>query len=722
MRLFRIYLKEWSLMTQNRKAQIKNLQQLRSNLAGRTSRYLNGTGQVLDALLQSPGVDSSQIFQTMSDEAQKKVDLLLIKLENLLLDVDPLATLGQLVVSDSLRRNFQSASDSFGSDAVVEFLAGFITSLDPEMVMGRIGTEFNPPKFQEIEDNLQEFANLHNAIRFRTPRTDSKDDIGLAQILLTLEAQFDRTDGYPPHLKEICKRIFEPLSEMSLKVYGFRPSIVFDLQEAELIYQEGHFRRAFEAIGSELMESPQFNNLTSEKKSAIAFFQLLYSATVPIEENLIDRLCVSTGHSRREVTAAVHALSTDLGAQPPIRNLGDTILIQTKPIIRLPDGTSFWYRPVDFPHEALNWFHELTAANEKMRESLNSARQKVVPRLVSEKLGRIFGESRTYLEPTYEAVDGSKPDLDVLVLLPKSAIFAEVKAGRFTPAGRAGLTDRVTTKVKELFLEPYSQVSRAVDSSDKFPDSWRQKDQKKKKIELGSPTQVIKMIVTLENMDAISTWGQLKNQGNKFYPLEVWPISLSNLMMVADILTNPHEFFAYATDRMMMFTRGQPLIYMESDILSHWCIDRISNFSLHPAESQVLSYGSDDINEYFTLGARIEKPSSRVPEVVNQALDYILEHEPIVWLEAVEKVYGATDSDWFQARKSLCTIEEMPIANRRRGKRRRKLIDGVRVGDSFELIIRPLDISKRFVEAKNLPTLCIVLDKNTVLEAAWRSG
>lgn len=707
-----------SLMAKSKKEQVKNIQSIVFSRLDDDRRYLNGHVDVLRGLIENRSKNPKEIIDEFSKSSAQRSDEVLDEINLLLVEMDPIATLGQIVVRDSILRNRVSASDAFGSDVAVEFLAGLVTSLNDDLVSGLLGVEFDPFKLNTVETLLREFANLQDILRFSGLRGQTTNDLGLAQLLLKMESLFDRTEGYPDHLKRINRSVFEPLSDLALARLGFKPLIVLDLVEAEISHQQSIYNVAASKIESYLHQNQSGSNSQNAELAFAIYSFLSVNGATSVESGMVARLAAETGHSLNEVTAALESLTLYVGSQPPVRAFGQELLIQNKPIIKLSDGRSLWFRPVDFSHEALNWFYDLSKSDEKIRVAFNKSRQESAPQLVYEILSGIFGDDKTFFEPTYES-EGS-PDLDVLALFPHGAVLAEVKAGHFTPAGRAGLPERLKKKIKELYFEPLFQVNRAARSIFVSPDSW--KDKLKRTINLGTPEVLIKIIVTLENLDSVSLWAQHQNSVRTKANRNVWLISLSNLMMVADVLQNRHEFLSYAADRMDIFQAGRPLIGMESDILNHWITDRIKHFHFESNNPEILAYGSDDINHYFTLaqfGLPYERPKVSVPVEVTKALDFLYENKPREWFSCVRTIYEVTDSDWDLMGKYLRAFEGSDDQNSRDRKRKNRLQGGVPVGGAFYLSLCRVTLSKLVPQNFNLPCLRLILDGGNLLDATW---
>ncbi len=707
-------------MVENRKSDVKGIQELISLLVIDERRYLSDPGNVYSAILNNPNKDHKEIMAELLENATARSSAILEELNLLLHEVDSLATLGQLVYLDSRRRNSTTSSESFGSDAVIEFVGGIVTSFNPIEVIANIGKEFNPRKLIEIDKLLREFANLQNTIRLGERLVRKPSEIGMAQLLLTMEAQFNRSQGYSQHLERIYRRIFEPISDMIFERFDFHPSLIFDLVKQQTHYLEEKYLSKRIEIDEVLANPASRAGIPESEFRLLAAMYVLVGSAPSIDPDLEERLARQTGASLDEVKAAVTTLCTDLGAQSEVRRLSDPLLIRNRPIIRIPDGRFLWLRPVDFPHEVLNWFHELVSTDEMIKAAYDKSRQEVTPKLTHEILAKVFGQERSFLEPVY--LSEGLPDLDVLITPPASAILVEVKAVQFTWQGRAALGKRVEKKIDELLIVPIEQLSRAEESISRAPETWKSKG--RKKLGLVAPNEVVKISVTLENIDPISTWAQEKNMRVHVENSNVWPVCLVDLMMVADILKTPHEFYSYAFDRAKLFQNGNPLINMESDILSHWCSERLTNIDFSTDEIRVLSFCSEDLNEYFIyqpLGFDLDPPTSHVPDLVLRALDKMYLENDGSWFECVHGVLAAGKEDWAKAKRSLDLLVSKQSKSARERKRVKRLLGGIEVGENFVLYVSDSFLAEIGPKAAGLPALYLQFVEGTIQAVMWRA-
>jgi hypothetical protein len=138
------------------------------------------------------------------------------------------------------------------------------------------------------------------------------------------------------------------------------------------------------------------------------------------------------------------------------------------------------------------------------------------------------------------------------------------------------------------------------------------------------------------------------------YP--VWIVSIADLLMVADVLSDAPALHHYARVRAEMAVSG-PAVYMESDALVAYLQDRIARVrtqsAAEPDTTVMLGYSSAAINRYFTqleLGGEAPRPTVGVPQAVLEALSATTASGTGAWADTVDEVLAATPQTWAKVR------------------------------------------------------------------------
>lgn len=656
--------------------------------------------------------------------AERDCERLLGELNALLLAVDPVALYSQLHVLDSMRRNAVDANLAFGSDAMLEFLGGLVTAMDPDEITVRLGRDFHPQMLFDADRLLRDLAQAeHRLFVARQLRQSGDSHLEAARFMLGLERRYDRMQGYVQHLERIYAHILQPLDQVGRKHLGFAPAIVLQLAKAQIERVEERFRDVQEGIGAHLATLDRPQSREERVQAAAVFAAGLCRFGAPrIEENLAGELASMTSLPEAEVVAAIEALSVSVGDQPAVIGLAGDIRVRLFPIIAFPDGQRLWPRPIDLAHSMLDWCAAVCEPFPELRAAYDRSRQRGCEELAAEALEAVFTSRRVQRNPTYDSP--GRPDTDVLVTLPGACIVAEAKGRRFTEAGRAGLPRRVATKAAEFVHEPLTQSERAASSLRNDPTSWR--DASGRPLNLTTPAKVLRIAVTLERVDPFATMvAELATHSDDDAALasDVWMVALADLLAVADILETPHEMFAYIDARSRITQRGYPTVMMETDALAAWCSDRLADIELPTGVRWMLSYQSEALNKYFTsqaLGESAKRPSSGLPSIVLRALDQILVDEPAQWLAACTDVMAPTTADWKPVSRSLADTATASGGHRRSRQRAHRLSAGVSIGGRFTLQLRGEHDAGTSTPAT--PALVITTtDDGTLPSARWKA-
>ncbi|MGV0788871.1 hypothetical protein ABQF33_18345 [Mycolicibacterium sp. XJ2] len=150
--------------------------------------------------------------------------------------------------------------------------------------------------------------------------------------------------------------------------------------------------------------------------------------------------------------------------------------------------------------------------------------------------------------------------------------------------------------------------------------------------------------MTFERIDPFASGG-LAVAGNVNRP--TWVVSLTDLLMTADILTDPSAFHHYARTRAGMHSAGASAL-AEADSLGAYLLSRLSILdSVDEDTSILIGYSCEALNDYYTRqegGLTAKKPATGVPEEVAGALAEAL-REP-GWVEFTDAVMNAAPSVW----------------------------------------------------------------------------
>lgn len=169
----------------------------------------------------------------------------------------------------------------------------------------------------------------------------------------------------------------------------------------------------------------------------------------------------------------------------------------------------------------------------------------------------------------------------------------------------------------------------------------------------------IEVVVTMERMDPLAlAAGELvsNDQANG-----VWVTSLSDFLMVRDILSDAASFMHYARIRGEASGLQSLRLIMESDVLETYLSDRLVTL-IHDAGNGeegsrlILGYNSGKVNSFFILSGidiEAEKPSTCVPASIVEALGECSSDYSEAWVAIAASVMNTPIDNWRTWRRFL---------------------------------------------------------------------
>lgn len=628
----------------------------------------NSSGSISYAVdLRVPFEERRKAAFDMIRSADQKAATLRAELRDRLSKSNPVSVYSIVVALERQSRRLPIA-EVYGYDAVVEYLGGVVTSLPLESVHAGLQRTATAIDALEIDSLLRDLATAESQAGIADLANDADQRHVDARFLLLQEQQFDRMAGYNQHVRQIARRIFEPLTELSVRTLGTSPLVVLDAAEAHARLQE---RRQTDALNDVARNANVRQNTSREQHFALQSAGLLAMGDA-IRCDLRPTLEVALGLEPSEVNAVLKLLSTPLGSQD-VKTLKSPNRLRRFPVIPLPDGTHIWARPYDFLHDALDWFDQVLVAgnHDRLRQRLSAERVRTVEALTTEALGHVFGQARVHAAIEYELPTGDWAETDTLIDVAASQIVVEAKGYRLTDPGRSGDAARVRTKYKQLVTEPLTQSARA--RSALLHGTQLRVKRTQRPLPDRAPTSVNRCIVTLDRVDPFHAEPQTpfpSSSTDPVDPKDAWIVCLADLLMVTAVLRSPAELFAYIEVRAAQTAAGSPRISMESDALGAWLETREGVWPVEEGAMFMLEYSSEAINTYFTqdeMHTRYpdqveapQRPRSGIPDAVLDALTRLLDNEDPRWETAASAVGTVDHSRWRMLNRDFERLQTAP--------------------------------------------------------------
>jgi hypothetical protein len=517
--------------------------------------------------------------------------------------------------------------------AKVEYLIGVALSVDPA---GEADTPVNITQrvSQLISDIFQaDQARMVTEFLENAGANDGERELLLQQ--MQLEYQVDRMPGYAVHLERVDAEVFGTHRDYYVNSLGFDPADVIRCTRLHTRSTSQIFSAGMSALADALNSGGPNPEAGEAMRDAFDAITLWKPADV----------AASTGIDVDQVTAMLDFFSTEYGCQPDFRAPGDLNRARTHPCIKLANETYL----VPDPWSLSAIIHHRLAAEPKRSgydpEKYHKHRQDAHERLVAGVLEKVFGTANVHSTQHYDLASGAHGEIDSLVCV-EWPLVVEAKAIALTEPGRRGAPRRVDTKIKAILGKALDQTDRALTYILDEDGRMFAPMQNGRPIEL-LPNEVAGgagVIVTFERIDPFASGG-LAVTGNVNRP--TWVVSLTDLMMTADILTDPSAFHHYVRTRAGMYSlRASALA--EADAVGAYLLSRLSILnSADEGTNLLIGYSCEALNDFYTrheAGRPAKKPTTGVPVEVIGALAEAL-REP-GWVEFVDAAMAADASVW----------------------------------------------------------------------------
>jgi len=517
--------------------------------------------------------------------------------------------------------------------AKIEYLVGVALSVEP-------GGDADTPAevTQRVTQLISEIFEA-DQVRMFTESIEKANAAGADHQLLLhqlqLEYQSDRMPGFAVHLEQVDAEVFGRHHNYYVNGLGFDPADVIRATRIHTRSTSRMFSAALDGLADALnsrIPSPEADEAMRRAFDAITLWRP-------------EDVAASTGIAVEQVNAMLEFFSTEYGCQPEFRAPGDANRARTHPCVNLGDST---YLVAD-PWSLSSTIHHRLAVETK-RHGFDSQkyfkhRQDAHERLVNGALEKVFGTSSVHSTQHYDAASGQHGEIDTLVAS-EWPLVVEAKATALTEAGRRGAPRRVDSKVESILGKALEQTDRALtyivdDGGRTFASTENGKSKRVLPDVVSGGTAII---ATFERIDPFASGG-LAVAGNVNRP--TWVVSLTDLLMVTEILTDPPAFHHYARTRAGMHRAGAS-VFAEADALGAYLLDRLRILDRAAVDTRlVIGYSCDALNNFYTrqeAGLPVDKPTTCVSEGVAGALLAVM-NEP-GWSACVDAVMTAELAVW----------------------------------------------------------------------------
>lgn len=242
-------------------------------------------------------------------------------------------------------------------------------------------------------------------------------------------------------------------------------------------------------------------------------------------------------------------------------------------------------------------------------------------------------------------------------------------------------------KTREFVDKALTQNARTIAYLDGGGRDFRDRHKRPLPLPDHLPTAV-SVIVTLDRVDPFAT--HLPDGGKRGAAPDdgTWLVTLADLMMVADVLRHPAEFYAYASTRAAMAKAKGPTVFVEADALAAWLEHRVQPVEPPLANSCT---SSEAVNAFYTHvdapgSPSPSRPTSGIPSEVLDALDLVQQGRPEDWRHLAIATLAVKATDWQPVRRALHPTKPGKRTRRDR-KRARRAADGIRLSPHLTVYV-----------------------------------
>jgi hypothetical protein len=560
---------------------------------------------------------------------------------------EPVGLISSIVIPANMRfyqkhDSFADPTDTASWPAKIEYLVGVTLSVPR-------GTGATPPA--ESQRAMDLVSDVFDALQaqqmldaFQRPYS-SNPALDQAMFILRIEHLFDRMPGYVCHLERINAEIFDPHRRYYIETIGFNPADVIRAVRRRISATQARVRAAWSKAQRLHRHDPHTaKTAVGDMLQAMTDSRTWHSDDVARDAQM----------DAEQVGRMLAFFSTTFGAQPEFRLPTDRNLARTYPAIDLGSGTYFVPDPWTLAAAVHDRLAQLSAAD-GLLQRYRAHREQGHQRLVGTVLRDVFPDGLVAERQHYISDTDGPGEIDAVVTV-EWPLIVEAKAHGLTESGRRGAPARVERVAGDLIEKALEQTRRAVTY---IIDEGKREFANKQ----GAPvvrvlpaniTGATEIIVTFERIDPLAMLGPMVVEQES---RPVWVVSIADFLMVAEILNDPSELHHYARTRANTVIRG-PLVYMESDALGGYLVDRLripaARATEQPQAILMLGYSSEAINDYFTaneLGVARPKPTAGVASEVLSALAKTMTLNTGLWARTADAVMGAPPDAWRRWRK-----------------------------------------------------------------------
>lgn len=535
---------------------------------------------------------------------------------------------------------------------------------------------------------------------------DAPGRLKLAQNQIRGDTQMVRGEFHPHQTDRYLRALFTRFDSHFEQVHGVAATTLLDLQGGLLSLVErkiGAWRRSVSRVRREHKAAKALKVWAKEfggdDPDAMASIQAKAAAMRVAPEHLpaflVEEACLllrdvyafdlhdvdallPEGVDRSAVERALETWSLAFGelanADPAHFYLANPVW--TRPFIRRGEGRYLWPSPGTMIAFSFDMFETLIDADKALKTAYETARAKLLEAELGRLLRAAFPGAYVFTGLKWTGDDDGKTyETDAAVVIDKTLLIFEAKAGRVSATARRGADARLKREVAKLMADPAEQSSRLERQLRSRPGVHvMSANEGEARIDPLKVDTIIRYNITLNILGALSSrWPDLVEAGLIAADLPYTPtMSVADLDVVIELLEGPAEVVHYLRRR-AAFEQNADYVADEYDLVAFY-LDTGFDIGIIEYDGTHLGiYGmSALLDEWFSRRAPGQqppkKPRPKRTRLWRELLRQLETRRPPGWIEMSHRLL---DVD-FEVQSAL---EQAMPQMRRQIQRSRKPVD-----------------------------------------------
>ena len=235
-----------------------------------------------------------------------------------------------------------------------------------------------------------------------------------------------------------------------------------------------------------------------------------------------------------------------------------------------------------------------------------------------------------YFTTPTERVEG-----DLVYQADDVVFLLEGKAGAFTPATLRGAAGSLSDDVTAIIAKGHDQCARTEAYIQSKGTTFENADRTLGATLTGTIREVIRIVITLDNVGVLATASAALQRAGYLQGDPTWVLSLTDLMILADVLSQPGEFRHYARERYATLLLEHVLTHDETDYLGMYLLYNQTTIMEGEADTVMLTGHMEQFDNHYVKGIPKEPPHQKLPAELEMLIQALAHKSATLWSQAV---------------------------------------------------------------------------------------